>query len=303
MSAFERGAPEPSDAARIGARTIARRLFSRGGAARRRTGWAFRAGQILLLVILLASVLAPLICPHDPAAQSLMRRFTPPSTLHWLGADHLGRDEASRLLFGGRFAIVIAAVTLLISCVVGTVLGVVAARRGGLVDDVVMRAVDLLLSVPDVVVALFLTALIGGGYGTLILALTIVGWTPFARLARGLALEINRRDFIVAAEALGCSQTFIVFRHIIPNAARPIAAIAFLRFGHKLITVGGLSFIGLGVQPPTPDWAAMMAEAQPYVERAPWLVIFPGLCLFLTALSVTWIGQGLEARAERAALG
>lgn len=298
MSAFERGAPEPSDAARIGARTIARRLFSRGGAARRRTGWAFRAGQILLLVILLASVLAPLICPHDPAAQSLMRRFTPPSALHWLGADHLGRDEASRLLFGGRFAIVIAAVTLLISCVVGTVLGVVAARRGGLVDDVVMRAVDLLLSVPDVVVALFLTALIGGGYGTLILALTIVGWTPFARLARGLALEINRRDFIVAAEALGCSQTFIVFRHIIPNAARPIAAIAFLRFGHKLITVGGLSFIGLGVQPPTPDWGAILQQAKDYIFLAPWMSAFPGVAILVTALALALVGRALQRRLD-----
>ncbi len=115
------------------------------------------------------------------------------------------------------------------------------------------------------------------------------------RLARGLALDINSRDYVRAAEVLGCSKSFIIFRHIIPNAARPLAAISFLRFGHKLITVGGLSFVGLGVQPPTPDWAAMMAEAQPFIERAPWLVICPGLAIFLTALSVTWIGQGLEA--------
>ena len=257
--------------------------------------WAFRAGATLFAAIVLVSLLAPLLSPHDPATQSLMRRLAHPSLQHWLGTDHLGRDVLSRLMMGGRFALVIAAVTLLLSCTIGTIIGVVSARRGGLVDEMSMRTVDLLISFPDVVVAVFLTAILGTGTTTLILALTLVGWTPFARLARGLALDINGRDYIRAAEVLGCSRSFIIFRHIIPNAARPIAAISFLRFGHKLITVGGLSFVGLGVQPPTPDWAAMMAEAQPFLERAPWLVVCPGLAIFLTALSVTWIGQGLEA--------
>ena len=261
--------------------------------------WAFRIGLALFVIVGLLSLCAPLLCPHDPATQSLMRRLAQPSMQHWLGTDHLGRDVASRLLMGGRFALVIAATTLVLSCVIGTIVGVVCARRGGTVDEVGMRTVDLLISFPDVVVAVFLTAILGTGTWTLILALTLVGWTPFARLARGLALDINNRDYIRAAEVLGCSQAFIIFRHIIPNAARPIAAISFLRFGHKLITVGGLSFIGLGVQPPTPDWAAMMAEAQPFIERAPWLVICPGLAIFLTALSVTWIGQGLDAQAAK----
>jgi peptide/nickel transport system permease protein len=205
----------------------------------------------------------------------------------------------SRLIAGGRFALVIAAVTLVFSCIIGTIIGVSAARAGGHVDEIAMRSVDVLISFPDVIVAVFLTALLGTGYGTLIVALTLVGWTPFARLARDLALEINNRDFVRAAEVLGCSRSFIVFRHIIPNAVRPIAAMSFLRFGHKLITVGGLSYVGLGVQPPTPDWAAMMAEAQPYLDRAPWLVIAPGLAIFLSALSVTWIGQGLDGDTNR----
>ena len=257
--------------------------------------WAFRIGAPLFVSIVFLSLLAPALTPHDPSAQSLLRRLASPSWQHWLGTDHLGRDVACRLMMGGRFALLIAAVTLVLSCVIGTIIGVVSARRGGFVDDVAMRSVDLLISFPDVVVALFLTAILGTGAGTLILALTLVGWTPFARLARGLALDISSRDYIRAAEVLGCSRRYIIFRHIIPNAARPLAAIAFLRFGHKLITVGGLSFVGLGVQPPTPDWAAMMAEAQPFVERAPWLVVCPGLAIFLTALSVTWVGQGLEA--------
>ena len=262
--------------------------------------WAFRAGLVLFALIILASAAAPWLAPHDPAAQSLLRRLEAPSGQHLLGADHLGRDVLSRLMMGGRFAIVIAAVTLLLSVCIGTVLGVVSARAGGATDEAIMRSVDLLIAFPDVIVAIFLTAILGTGYATLIVALTIVGWTPFARLARGLALEINAKEYVRAAEILGCSRGFIIFRHVIPNAARPIAAVTFLRFGHKLITVGGLSFIGLGVQPPNPDWAAMMAESQPFLERAPHLVLYPGLAIFLTALSVTWIGQGLEA-AQRAA--
>lgn len=262
-------------------------------------GWGFHVGLCLFAAILILSALAPLVTLYDPAAQNLLRRLLAPSYEHWLGTDHLGRDVLSRIMVGGRFALVIAGVTLSLSCILGTIIGVAAARTGGSVDEIAMRSVDLLISFPDVIVAVFLTAILGTGYGTLILALTIVGWTPFARLARGLALEINRRDFILAAEVLGCSRSFIIFRHVIPNALRPIAAMSFLRFGHKLIAVGGLSYVGLGVQPPTPDWAAMMAEAQPFLDRAPWLIVWPGLVIFLTALSVTWIGRGLDLRTAR----
>lgn len=259
-----------------------------------RPHWTLVAGALLLLLVALALCLGPTLAPYDPTAQALIRRLRPPSEAHWLGTDHLGRDVLSRLLVGGHFAVVIAAVTLSLSVVLGTLIGVISARKGGLVDEVAMRAVDLLISFPEVVVAIFLVALLGPGYGTLILALTVVGWTPFARLARGLAIEINAKPYIRAAEILGCSRRFIILRHIIPNAIGPISAMAFLRFGHKMITVGGLSYIGLGIQPPHADWAAMMAEAQPYIERAPLLVVCPGLAIFLTALSVTWIGQGLS---------
>lgn len=289
--------------------TVAASLFepaklvaSRPGALRRfvafarQRHWAFSAGVVIFALVLILLCSAHWLAPYDPAAQSLMRRLQGPSDRHWLGTDHLGRDQLSRLLVGGHFAIIIAAVTLSLSAIVGTLIGVVSARQGGLFDEATMRLVDLLISFPDVVVAIFLIALMGPGYGTLIVALTVVGWTPFARLARGLAIEINAKPYIRAAEILGCSRRFIILRHIVPNAIRPLAAMAFLRFGHKLITVGGLSFIRLGVQPPHADWAAMMASSQPYLERAPLLVICPGLAIFLTALSVTWIGQGLETK-------
>ncbi|AOO82253.1 ABC transporter permease [Bosea vaviloviae] len=258
--------------------------------------WTFKAGIVLFALIALILILGPWIAPYNPAAQSLLRRLSAPSAAHWLGTDHLGRDLLSRILVGGQFSVLIALVTLFLCVTIGTAIGIISARSGGWADEIMMRAVDLLIAFPDVVVAIFAIAILGPGYTTLIISLTIIGWTPFARLSRGLALVISTKEYINAAEVLGCSRTFIIVRHIIPNTLRPIAAITFLRFGHKLITVGGLSFIGLGVQPPRADWALMLAEAQPFVERVPMLVIAPGLAIFLTALSVTWIGQGLELK-------
>ncbi|MEV6589043.1 ABC transporter permease [Streptomyces acidicola] len=260
----------------------------------RRRHWTLRVGAATFAVIVTVLVLTPWIAPYDPADQDLSRRLAGFSAEHWLGTDQLGRDVLSRLMYGGRFSVTIAAVTLLLGAVIGTLLGAVSARRGGLLDEFLMRTVDLLIAIPDVVVALLLIAVFGTGYGTLIAALTAVGWTPFARLMRGLALEINAKGYIEAAEALGCSKSFIIFRHVIPNALRPMLALGFLRFGHKLITVGGLSYLSLGVQPPDSDWGAMLLDAQPYMARMPMLVILPGAAIFLTALSVTLIGQGAE---------
>jgi len=261
--------------------------------------WWFLLGLAIFLVVVIVLVLTPWIAPYDPAAQNLRLRLSPPSAEHWLGTDHLGRDVLSRLLYGGQFSVSIALLTLTLSASIGTLLGALSARIGGLFDEFLMRTVDLLLSFPEVIVALFLISILGPGYTTLVLALTVIGWTPFARMSRGLALEVNSREFIAAAEVLGCRRSFIVLRHVIPNVLRPIAAITFLRFGHKLITVGGLSFLGLGVQPPASDWGAMLANARPFMERLPLLAILPGLAIFLTALSVTMIGQGLEIGVDK----
>ena len=256
--------------------------------------WTFAVGTVLFTAILLMIACAPWIAIHEPAAQSLADRLKPPSPEHWLGTDNLGRDLFARILFGGRFTVTIAAVTVVITVVIGTIIGVIAGRAGGLLDEITMRVVDLLISIPDTVVAIFMVAIFGPGYMTLVISLTLIGWTPYARLARGLTMQVNSLDYIRAAEVLGMKRRMVIFRHIIPNTIRPISSVSFLRFGHKLITVGGLSFLGLGVQPPTPDWGLMLADAQPYLERAPMLMIAPGLAIFLAALSVTWIGHGVE---------
>lgn len=272
---------------------------SRAGHTLRNTPVSLIIGITVIVVIVVILVLTPWIMPYDPSAQNLSDRLAPSSSSHWLGTDQLGRDVLSRLMDGGRFSVSIAAITLAICAVSGTLIGIVCARRRGALDQFVMRVTDVLLAFPEMIVAMFLVSILGAGYTTLILALVIGGWTPFARLARGLTLEIDSRDFIEAARALGCSSTFIVFRHILPNALSPLTAHAALRFGHKLITVGALSFLGLGVQPPDADWGSMLADAQPFMSASPGLVIYPGLAIFITALSVTLIGQGINARRSR----
>ncbi|HEX6355881.1 ABC transporter permease [Actinophytocola sp.] len=269
----------------------------------RRRPWppSLVVGTGLFAVILLVLLVTPWVIPFDPAAQDLDNRLAPADGTHLFGTDHLGRDVLSRLLDGGRFSVSIAATTLAISAVTGTLVGIVCARRGGWLDELVTRMCDVLLAFPEIIVAMFLVAILGTNYLTLILALVITGWTPFARLARGVTLEIEARDFVEAARTLGCGRWFIVFRHILPNALGPLLAHAALRFGHKLITVGALSYLGLGVQPPDADWGSMLAAAQPYLTRDPGLVLYPGLAIFLTALSVTLIGQGINVRRNRRA--
>lgn len=253
-----------------------------------------KIGATFFVTICAVLILTPWIAPFDPADQVLTDRLQGPGGAHLFGTDHLGRDVLSRLMHGGRFSVSIAAIAVLITGTTGTLLGALSARIGGLFDDIVMRTVDALLAFPEVLLALFLVYILGPGYGTLIIALALTGWTPFARLTRAMTLEINTKDYIEAAEALGCSRAFIIFRHVLPNAIGPVLAQGFLRFGHQLITVGGLSYIGLGVQPPQSDWGAMLADAQPYMIRAPWLVVIPGIAIFLTALSVTFAGHGLR---------
>ena len=256
--------------------------------------WTFAAGCAIFGTVLTLLILGPWIWALDPAAQNILDRLKPPSATYWLGTDNLGRDVFARLVEGGRFTVTIAAISVIISVVIGVAVGVVAGRVGGWFEEISMRLVDLLIAIPDTVIAIFLVAIFGPGHVTLIVALTIVGWTPYARLSRGLALQVNAMDYIRAAEVLGMTRGFILIRHFLPNLIRPISAVTFLRFGHKLITVGGLSYLGLGVQPPSPDWGLMLAAAQPYLDRAPMLMIAPGLAIFITALSVTWIGHGLE---------
>lgn len=269
----------------------------------RRRRW--QSGAITLLlslcalsVIVVATLAAPWLTPHDPNQQTLAQRLAPPSAAQWLGADQLGRDLLARILYGGRASLWLAALAVLLSGAIGVIIGLVAGRNGGWFDEFVMRLVDVLIVFPGIVLALVIAALLKPGFGSLLLALTITGWTTYARLARALTLEVLARPFIEAALAVGLSERRLLLRHVLPNISGPLLAMTFLRFGHTLLTVAALSYLGVGVQPPTPDWGAMLAEAQPYMQRAPRLLLAPSLLIFLTALSVTLIGQGLTLRLD-----
>jgi peptide/nickel transport system permease protein len=252
--------------------------------------WA-AIGVLALIVVSVAA--SPWIAPYPPADQDLTARLIPPGPAHWLGTDHLGRDTLSRLLDGGRFSLVIATLATVLTGVIGTGIGVLSARRRGWLDELLTRTNDVLLALPEMVLALFLVAVLGPGFLSLVLALTVTGWTPFARLARALAYDVSARGFIEAARVLGCSTSFIVFRHVLPHLAGPLLGQAALRFGQFLITVGALSYLGLGVQPPQSDWGSMLAAAQPYAARAPMAILAPGLVVFTVALCVTFLGQRL----------
>jgi peptide/nickel transport system permease protein len=180
------------------------------------------------------------------------------------------------------------------SGLIGTLVGALAGRVGGVVDEVVMRAVDLVIAFPAIIMALIIATLMKSGFATLVLAVTLTSWTTFARLARAVTLEVSTQDYILAAAAVGVSEARVLFKHIIPNITGPILTTSFLRFGHLLLIIAGLSYLGLGAQPPTPDWGAMLAEAQPYMQRVPSLILAPGLTIFVTALSVSLAGQGLS---------
>lgn len=255
------------------------------------------AAVVILAVAVAAVVAAPWLAPFPPDDQNLAARLAPPGAGHLLGTDHLGRDILSRLLDGGRFSLLVAALATVLTGVIGLVIGVLSARRKGWLDEFFTRTNDVLLALPEMVVALFIVAAMGTGFTSLLVALTVTGWTPFARLARTLAYDVSARGFVEAARVVGCPPSFIVFRHILPHLAAPMLGQATLRFGHLLISVGALSYLGLGVQPPQSDWGSMLAAAQPYAERAPWGIIAPGLAIFVVALCVTLIGQRASRRA------
>ena len=248
---------------------------------------------LLLGLILIATVGAPWLTPFEPNQQILSERLQPPSARHWLGADHLGRDLLARLLYGGRSSLLLSTLAVLIASTVGVAVGMLAGRVGGIFDEVTMRLVDVLIVFPGIVLAMVIAALLKPSFGALLLAITVTGWTSYARLARALSLEILARPFTEAALALGVTEGRLLLRHVLPNISGPLLAMSFLRFGHTLLTVAGLSYLGIGVQPPTPDWGAMLAEAQPYMQRLPILLIAPAFAIFCTALSVTLIGQAL----------
>ena len=233
-------------------------------------------GLFLTSVTLIAALAAPLIAPHDPVKSDFVASLKPPGTPgHVLGTDQLGRDLYSRVLYGARIALFIGFCTVLLTAVVGGLLGLVAGFFGGWPETVLMRIADVQLSFPFVLLALTINAIVGLGLRNIIISLSAAGWVVYARVVRGEVLSVKQRDFVQAAAALGTSRSRVLFRHVLPNVAPSIIVVASLQFSQFIVAEAAISFLGFGVQPPTPAWGSMLSESRDFLYVAWWLAAFP----------------------------
>jgi peptide/nickel transport system permease protein len=251
-------------------------------------------GLILLLLFTAAAALAPVVAPYSPTEQDLQRDLLPPQLHHPLGTDKLGRDLFSRLLHGARVSFLVGVATVSVSLLIGVLAGSLAGYLGGWVDQLVMRLIDILMAFPGILLAIAFTAVLGPGLHHVVIALCLIGWTGYSRLVRGEILVLREQEFIQAARALGCSPARIILRHVIPNLLPPLLIQATFGMGAAITGEGGLSFLGLGAQPPTPSWGSMLNEGRQFILVAPHLTAFPGLAIMLTVLGLNLAGDGLR---------
>jgi peptide/nickel transport system permease protein len=270
-----------------------------GGRGRRTRALACAGGGFVLVLVVMAAA-APLLAPHDPVRQSLRGRLAAPtlsapdSKAHPLGTDHLGRDVLSRLIFGARVSLIVGFAAVVVGGVVGAALGVLAGFRSGWTDTVIMTLADAQLAFPFILLAIGIIAVIGPSFPTLILVVGLSGWVNYARVIRAQVLVLRSREFVDSIRGLGGSVTRIVARHILPNVLSSLVVIATLELARAIVLEATLSFLGLGIQPPTPSWGGMVYEGRDYLDSAWWISTFPGLILMLTSLVVSRTGDWLR---------
>ncbi|AYG63169.1 ABC transporter permease [Rhizobium jaguaris] len=258
---------------------------------------------VILILIVLMVIFAPLIAPHDPNVQNLLGRLKPPgtvvrNTLYVFGSDELGRDTLSRLIYGARVSLFVAVASVLLSGISGCVIGMLAAFYRGWTETFIMRLVDIVLSVPAILLAIITVAVLGPGLLNVVLVLALTRWPRYARVAYGQTLTVANMPYLRLARFMGAGWFRVLWRHVLPNIAGALIVVATLEFGLMVLFEAGLSFLGLGVQPPTASWGAMLSTGRNYVATAWWLSVMPGLALFLLVLSVNFIGDHLRDRLD-----
>lgn len=251
-------------------------------------------GMTILGIIIFAAIFAPYIAPHDPIKQNILARYKAPSSRYLLGTDELGRDILSRIIYGARYSLLIGVISISIALLLGIFLGVVAGYFGGRIDLLLMRLVDILLAFPYILLAIAIVAILGPDLQNAMLAISIVNVPRFARIIRSSVLTIKENEFIQAAKALGASDLRIIVRHLLPNCLGPLIVQSTLSMASAILSAAGLSFLGLGAQPPTPEWGAMLSDARSALQIAPWVVTFPGLAIMLNVLGFNLLGDGLR---------
>ena len=265
-----------------------------------------------LLVVILAVIFAPVVSPHDPQDQQLPLRHLPPlstgvakdrtadppvevTRFFLLGTDHLGRGYLSRLIYGGRISLSVGVLGVLVSSSIGVFLGLVAGYYRGIVDDVIMRIVDVFMSVPLLLLALMVLFILGPSFVNIIIVFAVARWMLYCRVTRGVVMSLREQAFIDAARAIGCSDNRVIVRHILPNLITPLLTLAALDVPRNILTESGLSFLGFGIQPPDSSWGLMLASGRQYIVAAWWVVVMPGMAIFLTALSFNLFGVWMRA--------
>jgi len=256
-------------------------------------------GLVIILGLIVIAVFADYLAPYDPVTGTLGDRLIPPfwqaggSTAHLLGTDVLGRDTLSRLIYGARSSLTVAVVAILVAGSIGSLLGIAAGYLGGWVDALVMRAADLAFSFPTILLAMVLAVVFGASFFNIVVVISLVLWAEYARMARGESLKIKEMDYVALAQVAGCSKVSIMLRHILPNVASSLIVLATLQVGVVIILESSLSFLGVGLPPPTPTWGSMVAEGRSYVVSAWWLSLVPGAAILVTVLSFNLLGDTL----------
>lgn len=264
--------------------------------------WRWWPVGIIALVVLVA-IFAPWLAPYDPNQQNLLGRLKPPGTVsrsfhYWLGSDELGRDLLSRVIHGARISLMVAFASVVLSGVVGTTLGMIAGYRRGWVEIAVMRVVDVFLSIPAILLAIITVAVLGTGIVNVIMVLALTRWPRYARIAYSQALSVANMPYVRLSALMGASAPRVLFRHVLPNIVGAVSVVATLEFGLMILFEAGLSFLGLGVQPPTASWGAMLSTGRNYVATAWWVATLPGVCLFVLVLAVNLTGDAVRDRLD-----
>jgi len=252
------------------------------------------AGLGIIVVLALLAILAPRISPYDPNEVDILRQLEGPSESHLLGTDLYGRDILSRIFWGGRITLVVGLISVAIASSVGIVLGLVSGYYGGVTDSLIMRFIDILLSFPRILLALTIVGMLGPGLLNVMLAVGIASVTGYARLVRGTVLSAKEQTYVEAARVIGCQDIKILFRHLLPNVIGPVIVLATLDVASAILAASSLSFLGLGVQPPTAEWGYMLNEGRNYLRSAPWITFFPGMAIMISVLSINMLGDGLR---------
>ncbi len=252
------------------------------------------AGLGILALFFLIAALAPWVARQNPTAQNLALRLHPPTLAHPMGVDQLGRDVFSRVVYGARLSLVVGLMVVSIAGSLGTVVGLISGYAGGILDEVLMRVTEVFLAFPALILAMAVAGALGPSLTNAVIAIIVATWPIYARLARGQALAIQQREYVEAARTVGATHARILWYHVFPNAVAPLLVQASFDMGNAILSVAGLSFIGFGAQPPTPEWGVMISDARNFISTHPWLPTFPGLAILLTVMGFNLLGDGLR---------